>query len=175
LLSAGSLAGHVIECGTQATGGIFTDWRDVDGWDRMGFPIALCEADGSFVLTKPEGTGGCVTPATVAEQIVYEVGDPARYVLPDVVADWSAVKVVQAGPDRVRVTGARGSAPTDSYKVSATFADGYRSAVTMMIVGREAVAKAEATGAALLNRSSRLMREAGFDDFTDSSVEILGS
>ncbi|HEV7415292.1 MAG TPA: acyclic terpene utilization AtuA family protein, partial [Tianweitania sediminis] len=175
LLSAGSLAGHIIECGTQTTGGIFTDWRDVEGWDRMGFPIALCEADGSFVVTKPEGTGGQVTPATVAEQIVYEVGDPCRYILPDVLADWSEVHLEQTAVDQVRVTGARGSAPTDSYKVSATYADGYRAVATMMIAGREAPAKAKATAQAILKRASRLMQEEGFDAFSETSFELLGS
>src|SRR5690606_34628332 len=162
LLSAGSLAGHVVECGTQATGGIFTDWRDVSGWDDMGFPIAECAADGSFVLTKPEGTGGLVSTATVGEQIIYEVGDPARYILPDVTADWSAVRLEQVGPDRVRVSGARGRAPTGSYKVSATYADGYRASVTMMIAGREAAARAQATANAILRRAGRLMQAAGF-------------
>ena len=175
LLSAGSLAGHVVECGTQATGGIFTDWRDVSGWDDMGFPIAECAADGSFVLTKPEGTGGLVSTATVGEQIIYEVGDPARYILPDVTADWSAVRLEQVGPDRVRVSGARGRAPTGSYKVSATYADGYRASVTMMIAGREAAARAQATANAILRRAGRLMQAAGFADFEDASVEILGS
>lgn len=175
LLSAGSLAGHVIECGTQTTGGIFTDWRDIAGWDDMGFPIAECAADGSFVVTKPRGTGGLVSTATVAEQIVYEVGDPTRYILPDVTADWSAVRLEEIGPDRVRVSGARGAPPTDSYKVSVTFADGYRAAVTMMIAGREAVAKAETTAGAILRRAERLMRAEGFDGFDDTSVEILGS
>lgn len=175
LLSGGSLAGHVLECGTQATGGIVTDWRDVPGWDDMGFPIAECEADGSFVLTKPAGTGGLVSTATVAEQIVYEVGDPTRYILPDVVADWSAVRLDEAGPDRVRVSGARGLAPTGSYKVSATHADGYRAAVTMMIVGREAVERARATGEAILSRAGRLIGEAGFAGFSETSLEVLGS
>jgi len=176
LLSAGSLAGHVVECGTQATGGIFTDWREVaDDWDDMGFPIAECAADGSFVISKPEGTGGLVSTATIAEQVVYEVGDPRRYILPDVTADWSAVRLEQVGPDRVKVSGAKGAAPTDSYKVSATYADGYRAQVTMMIAGREAKERAEATAKAILARSERLMRAAGFDGFADSSVEILGS
>ncbi len=176
LLSAGSLAGHVVECGTQATGGIFTDWRKVaDDWDDMGFPIAECAADGSFVISKPEGTGGLVSTATIAEQVVYEVGDPRRYILPDVTADWSAVRLEQVGPDRVKVSGAKGAAPTNSYKVSATYADGYRAQVTMMIAGREAKERAEATAKAILARSERLMRAAGFDGFADSSVEILGS
>ncbi len=175
LLSAGSLAGHVLECGTQVTGGIFTDWRDVAaGWDRMGFPIAECAADGAFVVTKPKGTGGLVTAMTVAEQVVYEVGDPTAYILPDVVCDWSRVSLAEVGPDRVRVTGARGLSPTPSYKVSATHADGWRAAVSMMIAGREAVAKGQAVGAAILARSRRLMGQAGFSDFAETSIEVLG-
>ncbi len=175
LLSAGSLCGHVLECGTQVTGGIFTDWREVSGWEDMGFPIAECSADGGFVVTKPEGTGGLVSTKTVAEQIVYEVGDPTRYVLPDVTADWSNVRLDQAGPDCVRVTGARGAAPTDSYKVSLTYPDGYRASVTMMIAGREAAAKARATAEAILARAERLMKAAGFEGFSDRSIEVLGS
>lgn len=175
LLSAGSLAGHVLECGAQATGGIFTDWRLVEGWDRMGFPIAECRADGVFEVTKPEGTGGLVTRDTVAEQIVYEVGDPAAYVLPDVTCDWSHVRLEETGRDRVRVSGARGRPPTRSYKVSATHADGYRAAMTMMIAGREAAAKARAVGEAILSRSRRLMGDAGFPDFSETSIEVLGA
>jgi hypothetical protein len=176
LLSAGSLAGHVLECGAQVTGGIFTDWRSVaDGWDDMGFPIAECGADGGFVVTKPEGTGGLVSPATVAEQIVYEVGDPAAYILPDVTCDWSGVRLEQIGPDRVAVSGARGRAPTPSYKVSATYADGYRATVTMMIAGRDAAAKAEAVGRAILSRCRRLMAESGHADFAETSTEVLGA
>jgi hypothetical protein len=174
LLAAGALAGHIIECGAQATGGVFTDWREVEGWDRMGFPIAECRRDGSFEIAKPRGSGGLVTPATVAEQVVYEIGDPARYFLPDVSCDFSDVRLTQSGPDRVRVSGAKGDAPTPFYKVSATYADGYRASVTVMIAGRDAVAKAEAVGAAILARCRRLMGEAGVADFAETSVEVLG-
>ncbi|CAH1651697.1 3-hydroxy-3isohexenylglutaryl-CoA:acetate lyase [Hyphomicrobiales bacterium] len=175
-LSAGSLAGHILECGTQATGGIVTDWRDVAGdWADMGFPIADCRADGSFEIGKPDGTGGRVSPATVAEQIVYEVGDPAAYMLPDVCCDWSQVRLEASGPDRVRVSGACGRAPSASYKVSATYADGYRCAATMMIVGTDAAERAGAVAKAILARSSRLIREAGFPEFQESSTEVLGA
>ncbi len=174
-LAQGSLAGHIIECGAQATGGLFTDWRSVPGWDRMGFPIVEVSESGSFVVTKPDATGGLVTPATVAEQIVYEIGDPASYRLPDVDCDFSDVRLVQEGPDRVLVEGARGCAPGASYKVSATYADGYRATATMMIGGREAGPRGQAVADAVLSRSSRLMREAGLADFTATSVEILGS
>ena len=176
LLSAGSLVGHVVECGAQATGGIFTDWRlTADSWADMGFPIAECEADGSFVLTKPKETGGLVSTATVAEQIVYEVGDPASYLLPDVCCDWSRVRLERVGENRVRVSGARGAAPTSSYKVSATYPDGYRAATTMMIAGREAPEKARAVGRAILGRASVLIKQAGFADFSETSVEVLGA
>ncbi len=175
LLSAGSLAGHVVECGAQATGGVFTDWLDVSGWDDMGFPIAECAADGSFIVTKPPATGGLVSSRTVAEQIVYEVGDPTRYLLPDVTADWSTVRLEDIGPHRVRVSGARGGPPTASYKVSATYADGYRAGVTLMIVGRDAAAKAQATGEAILKRSERLTRACGFEGFAETSIELLGA
>lgn len=175
LLSAGSLAGHIIECGTQCTGGVFTDWRDVPGWDEMGFPIAICRADGTFDITKPSGTGGLVTPATIGEQVVYEVGDPATYVLPDVTCDWRGVRLQQAGPDLVRVSGARGRAPTAQAKVSATHADGWRAAVTMMIAGGEAAARAQATGEAILKRTARLMGAAGHAPFAETSIEVLGA
>jgi Acyclic terpene utilisation family protein AtuA len=175
LLAAGSLAGHILECGAQATGGIFTDWRMIEGWDRMGFPIAEVRPDGAFEISKPAGTGGLVSTATIAEQIVYEVGDPTRYILPDVTCDFSQIRLEQLGPDLVGVSGARGLAPPSEYKVSATYADGFRASVSMMIGGREAVEKAERVGAAILARSRRLMAEAGYADFRDASLETLGA
>ncbi|HEV2674887.1 MAG TPA: acyclic terpene utilization AtuA family protein [Aliidongia sp.] len=175
LLAAGSLAGHVVECGTQATGGVSTDWEDVPGWDRMGYPIVECHADGSFVMTKPPGTGGLVNPATVAEQIIYEIGDPARYILPDVICDFRHLKLTEVGPDRVLVEGAKGLPPTRSYKASATYADGFKCAGQLMIGGRDAAAKARRTGEALLKLARRLLAERGLADFRRTSIEVLGA
>ena len=174
LLAAGSLAGHVIECAAQATGGLFTDWRDVPGWDDMGAPIATCSDDGTFVISKPAGTGGLVSRATVAEQIVYEIGDPAAYVLPDVTCDFSGVRIDDLGGERVRVSGARGCAPTATYKVSATYLDGYRIAATMLIAGGEAAARAERAGHAILARAARITAARGFAPFAETSVEVAG-
>src|SRR5215469_1740907 len=175
-LAMGSLAGHIIECGPQATGGVFTDWRVVaDDWDDMAYPIVECSADGSFVVTKAPGTGGLVSPATVAEQITYEVHDPGRYLLPDVVCDFTRVTLEDLGADAVRVTGARGMPPTPYYKASLTYSDGYRCTATLMIVGQEAVAKAERVGAAILRRTRRLFAERGLPDYRAVSVEVLGA
>jgi hypothetical protein len=174
-LAAGSIAGHLLECGTQVTGGVFTDWAAVPGWDDMGFPIAECRADGSFVLTKPPGTGGLVTPLSVGEQLLYEIGDPAAYLLPDVMCDFRGVTLVQDGPDRVRVSGAKGRPPTGLLKVCATFADGFRTIGTVTIAGRDAAAKARRTGEAILSRAGRLMAEAGHAPFSETSIEVLGS
>ncbi len=175
LLAAGSLAGHIVECGTQTTGGIATDWRDVPGWEAMGYPIVECEADGRFVVTKPPGTGGLVNTMTVAEQVVYEIGDPARYVLPDVVCDLRGVSLTEAGPDRVLVSGARGLPPTPRYKASATHADGFKCTGLLMIGGRDAGAKARRTGDALLAMARRLLADRSLPDFQRVSTEVLGA
>jgi hypothetical protein len=174
-LAMGSLAGHIIECGAQATGGLATDWERVPGWDNMGLPIVECAPNGDFTITKPAGTGGLVTPATIAEQVVYEIGDPAAYILPDVVCDFSHVRLTQAGPDRVAVTGARGLPPTTTYKASITYQDGFKAVGTMMIGGRDAVAKARRTADAILTRTRRLIAARGLADLRRTSVEVLGA
>lgn len=173
-LAAGSLVGHVLECGPQATGGVFTDWERVPGWHDIGYPIADCAEDGSFELTKPEGTGGLIATDCVAEQVLYEVGDPAAYVLPDVVADFSQVKLLQVGPQRVRVSGARGRPPTRQFKVSATYQDGLRAVAMAVIVGTDAVRKAERTAQALTDRAAMRFAARGLPGFTRTHVEALG-
>ena len=173
-LAQGTLAGHLIECGAQCTGGLFTDWEQVPDWENIGFPIVEASADGSFVITKPPGTGGLVTPATVGEQLLYEIGDPRAYLVPDVSCDFTDVRLVQLGEHRVGVSGAVGRAPTASYKVSATFADGYRNTGFLTIAGEQAVRKAQRTGQALLTRMTRMLAARGLPPFSETRIEILG-
>ncbi|MFC7518029.1 acyclic terpene utilization AtuA family protein [Herbaspirillum sp. GCM10030257] len=175
LLAAGSLAGHIIECGCQATGGLHTDWENVPDWANIGYPVIECHADGSFFVTKPDDTGGRVLAPAVAEQMLYEIGDPGAYVLPDVVCDFREVRIIQEGENRVRVAGARGKPPTDSYKVSATYMDGYRCAGTLVIIGIGAAGKARRTGEAILERTRGIFKKLGLPDYSASHVEIIGA
>ena len=140
-LAAGSLAGHLLECSAQSTGGLFTDWHLVNGWENMGYPIAECFPDGKFNITKPPGTGGLVSVPTVAEQLVYEIGNPKAYMLPDVTCDFSNVSMKEIEPNVVQVTGAKGYAPTEDFKVCATYADGYRLTSVVLCGGKNAIPK----------------------------------
>ncbi|XP_047242020.1 uncharacterized protein LOC124880739 isoform X2 [Girardinichthys multiradiatus] len=178
LLAAGSLAGHLIECGAQSTGGIFTDWHQVPDWDNMGFPVVECSADGSFVLSKPPNTGGLVSFGTVAEQLVYEIGDPRRYLLPDVICDFSQVAIqelpgVEGGA--VRVTGARGSSPSHHYKVCATYMDGFRATAVCPVGGPRAAEKARRTADSIIKRTRRMFKQLGLEDFNSVNIQVLGA
>lgn len=176
LLAAGSLAGHLLECGVQATGGNFTDWRDVEcSMGDIGYPIAEMRADGRFVMTKPAGTGGIVNRGTIAEQLVYEIDDPQCYRLPDVIADFSEVEIQEIGSDRVEIHGARGRPSTDSYKVSTTYADGFRIGLMWSFCGLEAEAKARRFSEVAIRRTETLLQTMGAPGFREVSTEILGT
>ena len=175
LLAAGTTAGHLLECGAQVSGGLFTDWESVPDWANIGYPVGECHADGTFVMTKPDDTGGLVSVGTVAEQLLYEVNDPQAYIVPDVVCDFSQVKLEQVGPNRVKVSGAKGYAPTDSLKICATFSAGWRSVALIPISGIDAPRKAQRTADAMLERTSRLLVERNQPDWKSRHVEIIGT
>ena len=174
-LAMGSLAGHILECGPQATGGNFTDWELVESLETIGYPIAEISADGGFVCSKPADTGGLVSVGTIAEQMVYEIGDPQAYILPDVVCDFSQVKLKQVGDDLVAVSGATGLPAPHSYKVCSTYADQWRGGHLLSLYGIDASKKAEKLAAAILAASRRTLNLYGLPDFTETSVEVIGA
>ena len=175
LLASGSLAGHIIECGAQCTGGNYTDWKEVEGFHDMGFPIVEVERNGDFVVSKPDNTGGMITFGTVAEQFLYEIGNPAEYILPDVVCDFTNVTIESIGADLVQVRGASGSAPTDHYKVSATYKDGYRVTGTLVIGGKEAGEKGKRIANAIIRKVSDLLIESELGPFKATSFDLIGT
>lgn len=156
-IASGIVAGHINECGAQATGGnCLADWWTIPDLARVGFPIVEADAGGDFVVTKHPETGGRVDRLTVTEQIVYEIGDPTAYVTPDGVADFTSVRLEEAGPDRVRVIGARGRPAPDRLKVSVAYADGWRASGALTYAWPDAAAKARSGADILRTRLDRL-------------------
>jgi hypothetical protein len=165
-LAAGIVAGHIVECGAQSTGGNFTDWRTVKRIAEIGYPVLEVSPDGSFIVTKHAGTGGAVTVRTVKEQLLYEMGDPRGYITPDVVADFATIRLEQAGRDRVRVWGIRGRPAPASLKVSVSYFDGWKASGTLIISGPEAAEKARAFASLFWQRLSL--------EFAACHVELVG-
>ncbi len=157
LIAAGVVAGHINECGAQSTGGnCLADWWEIEDLAAVGFPIVEARPDGSFVVTKHEGSGGRVSRASVTEQIVYEIGDPAAYITPDVVADFTSVQLDDDGRNRVQVRGVRGRPPTEFYKVSVAYSAGWKAVGTLTYAWPDAAAKARAADTVLRERLDRL-------------------
>ena len=174
-LAQAALAGHIIECGAQCTGGNFTDWQQVPDYEHIGFPVIEVSADGQFIVTKPEGSGGLVTPLSVGEQLLYEIGNPRAYLLPDVICDFSQVKLQQQGPNRVQVHGAKGLPAPAQYKVSATYPDGFRCTASCLIAGIDAVAKARRVSEAIINKTGQMFSQRGWAPYSEVHIELLGS
>jgi len=157
LLSAGTVAGHIIECGAQCTGGnCQADWESIPDMAGIGYPIIEAEADGTFVVTKHAGTGGRVDVPSVTEQLLYEIGDPRCYVTPDGIADFTTIQLAQQGPDRVHVSEIKGRAATDSYKVSISYSAGFKAVGTLVYAWPDAYKKAKAADRILRERFDRL-------------------
>jgi hypothetical protein len=169
-LAAATVAGHLIECGAQVTGGLWINADDRTRLGDVGYPIAEVAEDGTFIITKPTGSGGTVNIETVSEQLLYEVADPSQYFTPDVIADFTTVKLSSSGVDAVAVTGGTGNGTTDTYKVSIAYRDGFMAAGTLVIAGPQAERKARRSGAILLERLQR----AGLT-FAATHVEVLGA
>jgi hypothetical protein len=170
MLAAGVVAGHINECGAQATGGnSLVAWQDIDDLGDVGYPIIEAYADGTFVVTKHDGTGGRVSVPVVAEQILYEMGDPRSYITPDVVADFTTIQLRQEGENRVRVHGVRGGPRTDMLKVSISYDAGYKAVGTLVYAWPDAVEKAHLADRVLRERLDRM--GAKFDEIR---TELVG-
>ena len=173
-LAGGSLAGHIIECGPQASGGNFTDWKLSGDIAEIGYPFIDIDGDGVFTVMKPEGTSGVVNVGTVSEQMLYEIGDPQAYLLPDVTCDFSEVTIEQAGDNQVRVAQAKGHTPPTHYKVCATYADGFRAGTLMSFIGLQAAAKAKSFAEAAFVRARNVLRQHNLADYSETSIEVIG-
>jgi hypothetical protein len=168
-LASGTVAGHLIECGAQVTGGLWCNWQEAPDLANVGYPIVEIEPSGLFRVTKPPNTGGRVNRETVAEQLLYEVGDPASYLTPDVSADFTSVSLTERVSDVVEVSPARGRPATDSYKVSVAYRDGFTASGMLLVFGLEAHFKALESGKIIVDRVQR----AGWA-LEHSNIECLG-
>jgi len=169
LMAAGTVAGHIIECGAQVSGGNFTDWETVDDLVSIGFPIIEAMPDGSFFVTKHAGTGGLISEMTVKEQLLYEIGDPKEYITPDCIADFTSIQIKQDGKDRVIVWGIKGRPETPTYKISASYTDGYKLSSTLVYSWPDALKKAQKAGEILLKRAENLDLK-----FRATNIEFIG-
>ncbi len=157
LMAAGTVAGHILECGAQSTGGNFLgDWQSIENMAEIGFPIAEAFPNGDVIITKHEGTGGKVSFETVAEQLVYEIGDPTEYITPDCVADFTSIKLEDLGNDRVKVYNVKGKPETEFYKVSCSYNDGYAATGSLTYSWPQALTKAKAADQILRKRLENL-------------------
>lgn len=175
LLASGSLAGHILECGPQATGGNFTDWEAVGDIANIGYPIVEIQSDGSFITTKPKGTGGIVTVGTVSEQMLYEIGDPQSYILPDVICDFTEVTLTQISDNRVHVSPAKGRPAPHYFKTCLTYMDGFRGGTFLTFYGLEADKKARKLTEAAHARAEVVLRRFNLGPFTEFSLELIGT
>lgn len=156
-MAAGTVAGHIIECGAQASGGNCQyDWRSIPDLANVGFPVVEARADGTFLITKHEGTGGRVSLPVIKEQLVYEMGDPREYITPDCVADFTTIRLKDAGPDRVQVSGVEGRPATEFLKVSISYSAGFKAVGTLVYAWPDAYEKAQAADRILRQRLDRL-------------------
>ena len=171
-MSAGTIAGHIIECGAQVSGGNFTDWETIDDFVDIGFPIIEANSDGSFYVTKHEDTGGLISEQTVKEQLLYEIGDPTEYITPDCIADFTSISLEEAGSNRVKVSGIKGRPETDTYKISASYNDGYKLSSTLVYSWPGALKKAKRAGEILQGRANALGLK--YDDFRVEYVGVNG-
>jgi len=174
-LAMGSLAGHLIECGGQATGGLFTDWQLVQGYENLGFPIVEVQENGDIEVTKPDRTGGLLNKHTVSEQILYEIGDPSAYILPDVICDFTRVQVQEVGESRVKVTGARGLPPTPHFKICSTYLDGFRGTCAAVIAGGQAGPKGRKVADAIMKRADAILKHKKMGGFDRTYTSIIGA
>lgn len=169
-LSAGTVAGHILECGAQSSGGNFLgDWQSIPNMAEIGFPIAEAFPDGEVIITKHANTGGRVSFETVAEQLLYEIGDPKSYITPDCVADFTSIKLEDLGNDRVKVYDVKGFPETEFYKVSCSYSDGYSAAATLTYSWPQALTKAKAADQILRNRLQNLNL-----NFDEIRTEFIG-